>query len=442
MKLNVFGKWLQIVAICFLVGSCQQLPVELLAETEKGILKVRTRSADDEKAVYPLTLYVFSSDGDCIDTQLVEDEEKDVQLHLTEGQYRIIAVSACKDGYFVSTIKDWEDVIEIPENGGADIPLMMGKADVTVDSTTKGKLEIVLSYSVTAMDVALSNIPSDIIEVVVTMSPFYAAVNLKGEYVGTDYSLNLPCSLDTEGKWRTKTRYLFPGSGKETVFSIWMKKQDGEEMTYGYTWKDAPKANQPYHLLGDYSDGLTLDGSFVITAWNEATDVEFQFGAVSSSDNEDGKEDEGNSDADLSGLPEIGSIWNGTIVADVIETDESGADVLLLSMDEWDATVSQVEDAIFDYTINGISDWRLPTHEEAATLRVKFSGDARVELNERIAEYDPELYGLANGDKERYLCLKDGKVYSFQFIAGTGTTVAGEKRSYYVRLVKSYHIDF
>ena len=73
MKLNVFGKWLQLVAICFLVGSCQQLPVELLAETEKGILKVRTRSADDEKAVYPLTLYVFSSDGDCIDTQLVED---------------------------------------------------------------------------------------------------------------------------------------------------------------------------------------------------------------------------------------------------------------------------------------------------------------------------------------------------------------------------------
>ena len=45
MKLNVFGKWLQVVAICFLVGSCQQFPVELLTETEKGTLKVKTRSA-------------------------------------------------------------------------------------------------------------------------------------------------------------------------------------------------------------------------------------------------------------------------------------------------------------------------------------------------------------------------------------------------------------
>ena len=194
-------------------------------------------------------------------------------------------------------------------------------------------------------------------------------------------------------------------------------------------------------MQGEYTDGYSLNGTFTVLGWNEAKEVEFTFGNVPPLDEED-TEDEGNSDVDLSGLPEIGSIWNGTIVADVIETDESGADVLLLSLDEWDATISQVEDVVFDYTINGISDWRLPTHEEAAILRVKFSGDARVELNERIAEYDPELYGLANGDKERYLCLKDGKLYSFQFIAGTGTTVAGEKRSYYVRLVKSYHIDF
>ena len=154
----------------------------------------------------------------------------------------------------------------------------------------------------------------------------------------------------------------------------------------------------------------------------------------------DGKED--NSDIDMSKLPEVGSIWNGTIVADIIEADDFGADLLLMSLDEWDATVSEVKDATFDYTINGISDWRLPTHEEAATLRDKFSGDARVELNERIVEYNPELYELANGEKERYLCLKNGELYSFQFRTGTGITVAGETRSYYVRLVKSYHIDF
>jgi len=84
----------------------------------------------------------------------------------------------------------------------------------------------------------------------------------------------------------------------------------------------------------------------------------------------------------------------------------------------------------------------LPTHEEVESLRLRFSGDHREELNDLIAEYDSSLYGLANGAKERYLCLKDGKYYSFQFILGTSTTAAGEKRTYYLRLVKSYRIDF
>ena len=78
---------------------------------------------------------------------------------------------------------------------------------------------------------------------------------------------------------------------------------------------------------------------------------------------------------------------------------------------------------------------------EAALLRARFSGDNRLELNELIAEYDEELYGLANGEKERYLCLKEDEPYSFQFIGGTRTTKAGDKRSYYVRLVKAYKIE-
>ena len=154
---------------------------------------------------------------------------------------------------------------------------------------------------------------------------------------------------------------------------------------------------------------------------------------------EEEEEDEDGSNADL---PEIGSIWNGTIVANILEKDETGTDMLLMSLEEWEGTASDVKDAEFDYTVNGISDWRLPTHEEAAVLRDKFNGESLVKLNERIAEYDPELYELADGEKERYLCLKNGEVYTFQFRAGKSITSAGEKRTYYVRLVKSYHMDF
>ena len=439
MKMNLLNKWLLGAAICLSMSNCQQLPDDMLKTDNEGVLKVKTRSVENQDVIYPLTLYVFSTDGDCLETLLIEEKDEVVQFRLPEGHYRVVAMSACKDSYSVSTVSSWDNVIRMSDEGGAKIPLLMGNADVTMDSDTKGKLEIVLSNAVTAIDVSLSNVPADVVSVVIAMSPFSSSVNLKGEYVDSDYSWRLPCSLDTNNRWSTKTCYLFPGSGKEIVLSIWMKKKSGEEVTYGYTWKESPEENQPYHLEGDYSDGLSLNGSFVLKAWNEAKDVAFQFGAVSSSDEEEEEEDEDGSNADL---PEIGSIWNGTIVANILEKDETGTDMLLMSLEEWEGTASDVKDAEFDYTVNGISDWRLPTHEEAAVLRDKFNGESLVKLNERIAEYDPELYELADGEKERYLCLKNGEVYTFQFRAGKSITSAGEKRTYYVRLVKSYHMDF
>lgn len=127
------------------------------------------------------------------------------------------------------------------------------------------------------------------------------------------------------------------------------------------------------------------------------------------------------------------------IVVDMGESDETGVDLLLLSLDEWEATISQVGEVLDGYSVNGISGWRLPTHEEAALLRASFSGENREELNELIAEYDESLYGL-DGD-ERYLCTKNGVYYSFKFAGGTTISKAGEKRSYYVRLVKTYRFE-
>lgn len=440
MKQNGFSQWLLVVVVCLLAGSCQQLPDELLSETEKGTLKVKTRSADEVEVNYPLNLYVFSSDGECVKTQQVEEEDDDVQLQLTEGKYRVVAVSACKEGYVSAAIEDWEDVIELTEEDGAAIPLVMGNADVTVAAETKGKLDIMLSHVVTAVDVSLSNIPSDVTEVVVTMSSFYAAVNLKGEYESADYSLHLPCSLDSEGRWNTDTRYLFPGSGKETVISIRMKMGNGEEVTYGYTWKESPEANQPYHLLGDYSGGFALNGSFLLKAWNEAKNIEFEFGADASSDEEEDTEDEGDVDIDWSEEPEIGKIWNGCIVANITETDDGGMELLLMSLDQWYELTSMVPDILSGYSVNGIAGWRLPTREEADFLLKTYYGNERLVLNQRIEEFGEEgLVGI-NGDG-RYLFEDAGEYFTFVFDPGRVVWDAGLKTKYYIRLVKTFRIE-
>ena len=222
MKMNLLNKWLLGAAICLSMSNCQQLPDDMLKTDNEGVLKVKTRSVENQDVIYPLTLYVFSTDGDCLETLLIEEKDEVVQFRLPEGHYRVVAMSACKDSYSVSTVSSWDNVIRMSDEGGAKIPLLMGNADVTMDSDTKGKLEIVLSNAVTAIDVSLSNVPADVVSVVITMSPFYSSVNLKGEYVDSDYSWRLPCSLDTNNRWSTKTCYLFPGSGKEIVLSIWL----------------------------------------------------------------------------------------------------------------------------------------------------------------------------------------------------------------------------
>jgi len=165
-------------------------------------------------------------------------------------------------------------------------------------------------------------------------------------------------------------------------------------------------------------------GTFGITGWGGTTEMEFGYGA--------------NGGLGLTGIPSIGTIWNGMIVADVSNDMETS--LLLMTLDEWEGTISMLDDILSDCNVNGISGWRLPSHDEASLLRARFSGSARTDLNERIAEYDEDLLGLDG--EERYLCVKGDMFYSFKFVEGASITKAGEKRSYYIRLVKTYRMDF
>ena len=434
MNRKQYFKWLLSAAICILLFGCQQIEEDGWGENTGGILKVGTRSVENEEIPYPISLYAFSEDGDCIATQVVENKKEEVQLELASGRYRIVAVAGYSDDYVLPSVNRLTDVIEMNDEDASETPLMMGMADVKLDAKTEDQLEIILSYSVSLVDVVLSNVPTSATEVVVTMSSFYSSMNLKGEYLNPDYSFSLTCALDTLGQWSAKPRYVFPGSSKETVLSIAFRMKDGTKSTYGYIWKDSPKANQGYHLKGDYSGNLALNGVFVIAGWEKVEEVEFAFGSNSKPDDED--ED---SDLDLSALPEVGSFWNGSLVVDVGEVDDSGAEVLLMSLEEWILTTSQIDELISGYSVNGLSQWRLPTYEEAQLLKNNYSDDNRKELNERIAAYDGNLVGIDG--EERYLCLKSNVYYSFIFSGSSKITKAGDKRTYNVRLVKSHRIS-
>lgn len=426
------------ILFCGTLFACQQVPNddEWLSEEETKPLKIKVRSAENVEIAYPLYLYAFDKNGKLAASQTIDDKEKDMALSLTDDEYQVVALSGVTDDYQLPKDLTLEGEIKLSNIEGADAPLMVGRADVGGSRNEGTMAEIALSYVVAQLNVVLKNVPADVSTVQLSISPLYSSLSMGGEYGGDVQKVKVNCTLGEDGVWSAQPTYIFPGSAAETTFSVSFKKEDGTELTYGYTYQGKPEANHPFNITGSYAEGVIVGGSFEISGWEEAIDVEFTFGAnaVPGVDEEEPEEPE----IDLTNVPEIGTIWNDAIVADIGEADETGVDLLLLSLDEWDATTSQVSDVIEGYSVNGISDWRLPTHEEAAVLRARFSGDSRLELNDLIEEYDSSLYGVDG--EERYLCTKNDVYYSFKFAGGTTTTKAGEKRSYYVRLVKTYRV--
>ncbi|MBE6275662.1 MAG: hypothetical protein E7096_04895 [Bacteroides sp.] len=438
MKKKIF----YLLTISLLVLSCQQLPDDdvLMDEEMEESLKVEVRSAEGAKIIYPLQLYAFGEDGQLVASQTVKKVEDEMSLPMAGGDYQVVAVSGLSDAYQMPEKLALDEEIVYLGSEAADTPLMMGRADVNIGRSADETVELTLSHVVAALNVTLKNVPKGVSEVQLTLSPLYSSISMDGTYGGKPQKVKVDCIQTSTGVWIGETSYVFPGCGKETVFSIEFKSENGTEVTYGYTYKGIPEANKPFNVTGSYSDGVIIGGDFDVNDWEGGIEVEFEFGASVTPDEEEENETDGPT-TDLTGVPEVGTIWNDMIVADINEAEDGGVDLLLMSLDEWEIITSQADEVTEGYTVNGLSGWRFPNHDEAALLRARFSGSKRLELNDLIATYDARLYGLAGGEKERYLCLKEDVFYSFQFISGTRTTKAGEKRSYYARLVKTYRYE-
>lgn len=438
-------KSLMMALLMALSASCQQLPEDdgAVPESKEESLVVKVRSVEGEEVPYPLYLYAFTKEGELASSQTIADSEDKMAMELEQGEYQIVALSGDTRDYQWPNKPTLEDVIVWTSSDGANTPLMVGREFVKVSHTQEAQTEITLSYMVASLGVKLKDVPKNVTDVQVTLLPLHSSLSFTGNYGGDSQSVKVGCTLSSDGIWRSEKVYIFPGNGKETYFSISFKTEEGDEVTYGYTYEGKPEVNHHFNVTGSYKGAVIVGGSFDVQDWEGSIDVEFDFGASVESEDEEADnpdEDEEEQGADLTNVPEVGTIWNGCIVADWGEADETGVEVLLLSLDEWDATVSEVEDVIEGYSVNGISGWRLPNYEEAKVLRARFSGNALIELNELIKDYDPDLSGLSDGKDERYLCDKGGVIYSFKFAMNSNITEA-KSRVYYLRLVKSYRIS-
>jgi len=394
-------------------------------------LKISTRSSGESQINYPAYIYAFTEDGNCAAYQKMERDTQ-IEMNLSPSRYTIVAIAGLGEEYIIPEDPHLDDVIVMKENNRSSRALMMGTSVVTVANKKNTSVSVTLYYAVSLVNVTLEDIPSNVKKVGLRISPLYSALSFTREYSGKDKSTEIVCSSKLDGSWNAKPFYIFPGSGSQTVFSITLE-DDNQTKTFGYTYKGKPEANVPLNIEGSYSGDVTVGGNLISGEWKDQVDIKFSFG---DSDEGNGGSEEPPVHPDLSGLPEIGNIWNGGIVAGIEHISSIEANILLMSLDEWSGLASDLLKIVKGEETNG---WYLPTEEQAKVLHSTFSGSSLDELNETIE-------GLQNGDplldiEKRYVYNNNGTIYAFGFKPSSKFLQAGSTVKYKMRLVRNVHYN-
>jgi len=292
-------------------------------------VNVMARSASASAITYPVTIYAKDNEGNVAAQQTINSATDEISLQLTSGSYTITAISGSTDF----------------SSGYSTTPLLIGHSDITV-SDASTSVNILLSYAVASLNVTMSNIPSDVTEVSLTISNQYTSVSTDGEYSGSGKCV-IPCTK-SGSNWTTGTVYVLPGCGSNTVMSFTVTSPLGTE-TYGLTYSSSLKASTPYTFVGIY-DGSTdvstvkVTGTLACGEWEKEIQSSFSFGPNGTNSFDDAVEV---SSYTVSELPAQGSLWNGHVVAYI-----DGNDALLLSLQEWSDLTSAYYEADPDVAKN------------------------------------------------------------------------------------------
>lgn len=348
-------------------------------------LTIRTRAAanveETEKAEisYPVNIYIFNSSNACAAMATIGAEESQMSIKLPEGNYTVYAIAgADKEKYELPTKENAtkESIIKLKE-GQTHGDLMTAHNTVNLTYGEDNTLTLSLSRKVMLLEtVTISQVPSSVTAVTVTVSPLYDNLLLDGSYDGENglQTVNLTKEGET-GTWKNSCNtYLLEASGPATI-KVALTTSSGTK-SYSYSSTDELKANYKINISGTYtSDGISLNGTITGATWEGTKDITFTFDENGSTAEEKpdtgGEETSGNA-------PEAGTLYKGAYVLKS-ETSGSSTTVTLMSTEYKDKLSFTKGDqasmkvatstAITELAVEGITSWRLATLEELKYIK-------------------------------------------------------------------------
>lgn len=422
--------------LSFLAGCSSPISeIEQPTDTTPRMVGITTRATAD--IFYPVTLYAFNSNTGVLAGKVTaESEGKTLTMSLKAGKYHLVALAGAQ-GLETTDSPTSDSSIGIPSNGLITSAVQMGGADIDVDNTDL-TVELNMSYQVAKIDIELRDIPADIKDVSVSLSSLSADETFSGTLSGSQ-TVKIPLSEESDGVWKSTTCYTLPGLSTQLTLSISMTTNSGETSTWGYIHPSNLTAGTPYTLAGSYKEGFNITGTIASKGWNAAQSINFTFGPVADTNGSSGIKDDDIPD-DKSGsylvstIPEAISIWNGHFVGVTTKSsDNTSADLLLISLQEWETTAANATTVWNGYTEGNIENWGIPTSEEMITIASWGKTENMNTLDRANGTLTNEGKGTKLSNGKYYLCDDGAKIVKF---SESNASNAGSD-TYRLRLVKS-----
>lgn len=406
-------------------------------------VKVSLRSASTAPIEYPVRIYAFDEGDICRGSAIIADEaESAVTMKLPKGVYRMTAISLPDTYPFSESNISPSSVLQMPEGGYARSPFSTGNADITVTSSASQSVSIRMGYRQAAVNVTLLNTPANVTGMDISLSTPYRTMSIGGSY-GEAKSVTIP-SVKSGDTWETGTFYIMPTQQSQTVLTMHLTLADGSSESYSYTYNATLNAGTPYVFTGKYDSGVSnadITASIQGGEWGTPVVTDFSFGPGADEDTE-----KNSTTWYVASLPEAGDIINGHVIVTSSETSSAEAELLLLSLEEWNNVYSveneekaaETTSIVNNYAEDGLREWRMPTEAEAKLLHDMYSDDtALASINTTIANAGGVKLAKkkSNDDNKRYLCGEGRSTFTFAINGNINS--AGRTVTYSLRLVKS-----
>ena len=349
-----------------LSGCSEQVNNDVITEEiswgipkNQGVLRVQTRSAT------PLQegkVYVFNNERRCVRLLTTDEGGRLASTTLAAGSYTVCAIGGEDlDAY---TLPDLEgaaasSVITLAE-GQTMGDLLMTSTAVTLTAGNSSNLELELERQVIRLkELIIKQVPTDVTQVEVSISPLYEGIQLDGTPTETHTSLTIDLIKSSDNKTWTNGEdqpYCFPSDGAPTI-TVSFTNSAGVKR-YSYQTDEPFTANHQVILEGTYSEeqDALLSGTLTAKAWDADKSKSFEF-------NEDQLVDVTHTEPVV---PVTGETYLGYYVVSV-----GSGNAVLLSLDQMNnigsaEKMAQKAASISKPEGNGITcgEWRLPTSEE------------------------------------------------------------------------------